>query len=259
MVIMQPRDRVGSRVLLVDDDELSLELVAMLLEAGDYAVTRASNGSEALEHLQTLSPDDFPDVLLLDLQMPGICGAELAEKCRERLDADSFILAMSATRPPPSRLTAYDGFVGKPFTIEAFEAALDNAASGLPSVPGSQADGAYGGDLDDSVYGKLAGMMPAARLHEIYDTCLADTIRRVPVMERLGAAGDLSEVRRIAHGIKGGGSMIGATRIAAIAGELELGAYTVEDVPRLLRDLSSACERLGSILLLSGNKQKGKA
>lgn len=223
----------------------------MLLEAESYTVIRASSGPGAIERLQAIRSENFPEILLLDLQMPGLSGSELAERCRLLAIEGTRILAMSATRPPASRLAGYDGFVSKPFSVAAFKNALQhNTIDSYPSASHREG-GSYGRDLDASIYDKLAGMMPAARLNEIYAACLSDTIRRIPVMQQSGASGDFGEVRRLAHGIKGGSSMIGARIIASIASELESGQYTVEDVPQLLSELSSACERLGSILLLS--------
>lgn len=60
------------RILLVDDDELVLDGLAMVLEqSGDYTVSvRARNGAEALRALS----DDLPDVVLLDIRMPDMDG-----------------------------------------------------------------------------------------------------------------------------------------------------------------------------------------
>ena len=68
------------KVLLVDDDAVSLELMAMLLAHEGHQVVRANDAGTALELLSDQS--GRPDVLLVDLQMPGVSGGQLAEKVR---------------------------------------------------------------------------------------------------------------------------------------------------------------------------------
>jgi two-component system NtrC family response regulator len=64
------------RVLLVDDDESFLEVMAFLLEEEGYEVVRAKNGTEAFERLQA---GPFP-VMVTDLKMPGMDGLTLLKK-----------------------------------------------------------------------------------------------------------------------------------------------------------------------------------
>ncbi len=68
--------RVEERVLLVDDDESFLEVMAFLLEEEGYEVVRAKNGNEAWSRLQTGA---FP-VMVTDLKMPGMDGLALLKK-----------------------------------------------------------------------------------------------------------------------------------------------------------------------------------
>jgi len=64
------------RVLVVDDEPETLELVCMTLRAAGAIVTEASNAEIALAKLA----DDVPDVVLSDLQMPGLDGFELMRR-----------------------------------------------------------------------------------------------------------------------------------------------------------------------------------
>ncbi|MBR5418574.1 MAG: response regulator transcription factor [Clostridiales bacterium] len=70
-----------TKILLVDDEPLLLESLEIILSyAGDYEVTgKAGNGVEAL----TLLSKDVPDVMLVDLNMPGMGGIELIPKVHE--------------------------------------------------------------------------------------------------------------------------------------------------------------------------------
>ncbi len=69
------------RVLLVDDDAVSLELMALILAYEGHQVLRANDAGTALKLLASEN-GQRPDVLLVDLQMPGISGRQLAEQVR---------------------------------------------------------------------------------------------------------------------------------------------------------------------------------
>jgi CheY-like chemotaxis protein len=65
--------------MAVDDEEHIVELVKVLLEQEGYEVITALNGKECLEKLKTVKPD----LILLDMMMPGMSGREVCEKIRE--------------------------------------------------------------------------------------------------------------------------------------------------------------------------------
>jgi signal transduction histidine kinase/CheY-like chemotaxis protein len=91
-------ERPVGRILLVDDDSEALQLFARLLRTGPerYRVIQASSGPEALELLRTRRPD----LLLVDLVMPGMDGfAVLAEKNRDPELSDVPVVILSARDP----------------------------------------------------------------------------------------------------------------------------------------------------------------
>ena len=69
-----------ARVLVIDDDDLSREVLALLLHHEGYATETADSGDAALEQLGATRP--LPDVVLADLQMPGTTGRELVGRLR---------------------------------------------------------------------------------------------------------------------------------------------------------------------------------
>ena len=105
-----------ARVLVVDDDALSREVFALLLQDAGYAVETADSGDAALLYLQTAHP---PDVVLADLQMPGTAGSELALRLRSLCGPATTLLAMSASEPDNASDQEFDGLLLKPFTMEA--------------------------------------------------------------------------------------------------------------------------------------------
>ena len=67
------------KIMVVDDEENLLELVKAVLEQEGFEVITASNGPECLEKLKKVKPD----LILLDVMMPGMSGREVLEKIRE--------------------------------------------------------------------------------------------------------------------------------------------------------------------------------
>ena len=66
------------KIMAVDDEESILELIRAVLEAENYEVITAGSGDECLEKLKTVKPD----LILLDMMMPGMSGREVCEKIR---------------------------------------------------------------------------------------------------------------------------------------------------------------------------------
>ena len=66
-------------VLVAEDDEDILELVAATLEGEGFDIARAADGREALERISA----EAPDLAVLDVRMPGVDGYELSHRIRE--------------------------------------------------------------------------------------------------------------------------------------------------------------------------------
>jgi CheY-like chemotaxis protein len=114
------------RVLIVDDDAMSRELLAVLLEGEGYAVECAESGETALALLHR--GDRAPDLVLVDAQMPGLTGTRLAGKLRRACASTTLLLAMSGSRPPEEALSRFDGFLLKPFKMKEVAAALSSSS-----------------------------------------------------------------------------------------------------------------------------------
>jgi CheY-like chemotaxis protein len=115
-------ESISARVLIVDDDEMSRELLGVLLQAKGYTVATAESGDAALATLGQGGP--APDLVLADVQMPGISGAELAAGLRRVGGSNTLLLAMSGSKPAKAAIAGFDGFLLKPFKMDAIAAAL---------------------------------------------------------------------------------------------------------------------------------------
>jgi len=100
------------RVLLVDDEPLARQRLARLLAEHDnyQVVAEAGNGQAALDWLR----QHKADLVLLDIQMPGLTGLEVAEQLLAELPA-------SAPRPAIIFCTAYDEYALNAFKVEAVD------------------------------------------------------------------------------------------------------------------------------------------
>ena len=110
-------------VLIADDEQPVREFLAELVEASGHRAVKAANGREALEVIQA----ERPDLVLADLMMPLLGGAEL---CR-RLKADPstasipvILFSSASRRPGVEGEGCADGFLAKPFDPEAIETLL---------------------------------------------------------------------------------------------------------------------------------------
>jgi CheY-like chemotaxis protein len=109
------------RLLVIDDDEMSRELLVALMEAKGHAVSSAHSGDAALALLES-SPR--PDVVLTDMQMPGSTPERLAGRLRRACGRTTLLLAMSGSRPSGATLVHFDGFLPKPLGVAEIEAAI---------------------------------------------------------------------------------------------------------------------------------------
>lgn len=107
----------GPRVLLVDDELSSAEVLALVLAGEGYQVTLAPDARQALARLDEAAPD----LLICDFMMPGMNGAELVKAVRE-VERFREIPVLLISGAPESALRAYavqyDAFLRKPFGLE---------------------------------------------------------------------------------------------------------------------------------------------
>ncbi len=101
-------------VVVVDDERPLVDLVTRYLRREGYEVHAAYDGEEALEVIGRVTPE----VIVLDLMLPGIDGLEVARRVRE--DADPYIVMLTARTDEVDRIVGLrvgaDDYVTKPFS-----------------------------------------------------------------------------------------------------------------------------------------------
>ena len=117
------------KILVVDDEDQVLQLVATLLEARDHEVSKASNGEEALQTVEA----DRPEAILLDIMMPGVDGATVAQRLRETPETSDipiiFLTGLVDADEMRKRGPKIGGqyFLAKPFDAERLYQVLELA------------------------------------------------------------------------------------------------------------------------------------
>ncbi len=114
-----------AKILLVDDEPGMLRYIRTLLEVDDYKVETASTGEEALQHVEK---GMVPDLVLLDVLMPGIDGLETLERLR-RMKPGIKVVMLSCVNDARKvvqamRLGAHD-YLTKPFQKAELDAVID--------------------------------------------------------------------------------------------------------------------------------------
>jgi DNA-binding response OmpR family regulator len=107
------------KVLVVEDKPDELEITRLSLEEAGYAIGTASNGVEALKKVRTVSPD----LILLDVMMPGMNGLDVCKNLRKNPDTASIpILMLTGLRSCFNQLAAFESgatdYLTKPFIPE---------------------------------------------------------------------------------------------------------------------------------------------
>lgn len=232
------------RILVVEDDDLSREVLVLLLEHAGYKVETAVSGDAAIHQL-SMSFAQPPHIVLADMQMPGTSGSALARALRERCGRDTLLLAMSGSMPKDEATRDFDGLLLKPFTMGELTVAI-TANGGTAKAP---TDTVYRNltSLDEAVYGKLAASMRRERLDQLYDVCLEDAGERIARMRQAASDKDSAAFRREAHALKGGAGMVGAIEMQTLSGSLEEYGLHANHVASL-EELVLACDRLHRIL-----------
>jgi DNA-binding response OmpR family regulator len=104
-----------TRILLVDDDQTLSHLLSQYLRESNFDVHEASNGTEGLR----MAYNEQPDLVLLDVMMPGMDGWEACVRLREMSDVPVIMLTAKAAENDKLRgfRLGVDDYVTKPFSF----------------------------------------------------------------------------------------------------------------------------------------------
>jgi two-component system, cell cycle response regulator DivK len=127
----------SERILVVEDNALNLKLMRDVLQAAGYEVVAATTGEEGVR----LAHQTAPDLVLMDLQLPGIDGVEALRLLRQDpavRDVPTVAVTAFAMRQDRERVYSdgFDGYLAKPISVRALPGQVRSFLAG-------------GGDSDD--------------------------------------------------------------------------------------------------------------
>ncbi len=112
-----------SKILVVDDEVKACDLLKRFLEKKGYDVIMSNSGDDAIEKVK----NEKPDVMLLDIRMPGMEGTEVLKRIRE-FDKDIGIIMVTAVKEEETGKKALksgaDEYITKPIDFNYLETSI---------------------------------------------------------------------------------------------------------------------------------------
>ncbi len=217
------------KILVVDDDDLNQQMMNILLSRQGCVVKAASNGQEALDMVMS---EEF-DLIFMDLRLPDMDGVEVSRRIREWEAGKTHfpIVALTANDIPGEAYewlkAGVDDYIYKPYNLgqlsriimlyaEDREALPSNDVHDLPANP----------DQDDVlVFDPQRALLNFSNdpdaFHELLRDFMESLPQRIELMEEYQRAGNLEDLGRKAHDLKGVSANLGAMRLSKLAKQLE--------------------------------------
>lgn len=225
------------RVLIVDDHEDNLNILAYMLKKRGLSPAMARGGLQALA---MMSAKEY-DMVLLDIQMPDLDGHEVARRARSR-GYQGPIVAVTANVMEGERenciAAGCDSFLTKPVQQHRLEAILQDYLvqqdqSGNP-VDKMEITDDFNPEMDDP------------ELADLVREYLRGMPAQVQAIREHAEKGNLPDCRKLAHQLKGSGGMYGFPGFTALGARIEQGCQNGtagKELAELIEDLGAMVER----------------
>ncbi len=243
--------RTGLRVLVAEDNQISLQIIALMLQAGGHNVTLVSDGESALENYRNVSFD----AIVLDMHMSGCTGLEVARAIRlleskgqNRRTPIIMLTAAASTDLREDSLDAgVDLFLSKPVDPRALLRGVNQVFSGADRVStltasNPQAQEKY---IDRVLLQDIAALAGDSRfIQTLTDKFTKDARQLVDGIEAAMIRKNYVQFLELTHALKGVAMMAGAIRLRDSAVRVEniahsnFGSVSVD----LIEDLRGALE-----------------
>lgn len=229
-----PQEFIGRRALVVEDDEVNRIVIGQWLAKAGIHVQFANSGQAALD---LLADSPAPELVLMDVQMPGMDGLEATR----RLRANGFappIVGLSAGVAAAEQETCLEAgmndFLGKPIDLDELWGCFTRW---LPPT-------------DDSAVASKVPLSAAARFLDDHEALarakgafLANHGEDASHLASLLVAGDKPAMARLAHGLKGSAATLSYDEITELARQVELnieGNGSTESLRELIERIAMA-------------------
>jgi PAS domain S-box-containing protein len=243
-----------ARILLAEDNPTNQQVAQGILRKLGLLADAVADGEEALAALER----ERYDLVLMDVQMPGLDGLEATKMIRRghgAIDRSLPIIAMTAHAMAGDRETCLGAgmsdYVSKPVQLDALVAALDRWLPAANDADGPAASDAAAGAAqspapfatepvlragDDGAWDRLALLERLLGDHALLRTVvagfLADMPQRIGALEEAVAGGHRQLATRHAHTIKGAAANVGGSDLRAAAARVE-DAGKSDDLPAM--------------------------
>jgi len=241
VVAPESKAQIGALdILVVDDTPINQQVAGGLLALGGHHVVAVANGEEAIDRLMM---QNF-DVILMDVQMPGLGGFETTRRIRrlsDPLKAEVPIIAVTGNSRSEEAARCFaagmNDFIAKPISVDALEAALRRVARHRPGeVDASVRRGLSA--FDDTQLRQLGQVFGPRRLADLiadFRSAMADGERAVG---EAWAKRDLASVAFAVHALGGAATNMGCHALGELADRIEAAAKSAQsgEVERMIGD-----------------------
>ena len=208
-------------ILVVEDNDLNLKLVKTILQNGGYNVLEAMDAETGIQ----IARDHHPDMILMDIQLPGMDGLEATRVIKnDPALKDIMVVALTSFVMLADKNKALkagcSGYITKPIDMNRF---LHIIAQYQEPVDKDKPP------IDQTFFDNYPSLQKTemqALLSELTDLYLKDS---KPLLQRLGHAiekGDTGAMKKAAHSLKSSSGNIGALKLADLCQKLEEEVHT---------------------------------
>lgn len=246
-----------TKILIVEDNELNLDMLSRRLEQKGYEILSAMDGRQGVDKAKSESPD----LIIMDMSLPEISGWEAARILKEELSTSKIpIIALTAHAMLGDKEKAIqsgcDDFDTKPVDLGRLLGKIDAALNPSSITTGSESNdkqNCFNKDFDESVLRDMrdnefgGDPMPIRKLVETY---IENGYELQAKFNKAVEAEDAAEIARIAHMLKGSSLSVGANKLGHLWANAEKEAKTgsLENIISINLDLKKEIDRALSAL-----------
>ncbi|GAA0534197.1 ATP-binding protein [Chitinophaga japonensis] len=253
---VRPAGTFSGKVWVVDDDPFILHLCASIFEKHGVDHTCFQSPEELLD-----TPwNDAVRLVLADMRMPGMNGAELCRQLRGRVPEHVKIFALTAQALPEEREAVlqegFDGLVMKPFREPEILALLDeNAAAAALEAYDETGTDQEDDEIDLSALEKLT-FGDKAQLQKILERFVTDNQHDVDLLCSAAQGVDMEQMVLVLHRMAGRTAQVGAGELAARLRMLEIALQqhtvlpgeAIEEIDLLAADVRALLQKVAALL-----------
>ena len=217
-------DRVPLKILLAEDNPTNQKLALLTLKQMGYKAEIAGNGRQALQAIQR----EAFDLILMDVQMPEMDGLEATRQIREYEDEEhgpdghrTRIVAMTANATVHDKekclAAGMDDYVSKPVRPEALQRALVRSRVAEPLSEEGETRRGQTIAVAETAIRELCEALEPEGVIEMAESFLNDVPEMIAELKRTAEAGELKELERAAHSLKGAASIFSWKELSARA------------------------------------------